>query len=82
MADLGAANLSESNLSGANLLKSYVKNTNLHNTIINSTTLTDVCFENNFIEKIQCKLYRSTSLGNPPYDTNFEHRDSYPVRFP
>ena len=27
MADLGAANLSESNLSGANLLKSYVKNT-------------------------------------------------------
>jgi uncharacterized protein YjbI with pentapeptide repeats len=82
MADFGAANLSESNLSGANLLKSYIKNTNLHNTIINSTTLTDICFENNFIEKIQCKLYRSISLGNPPYETNFEHRDNYPVRFP
>jgi len=82
MADLGAANLSESNLSGSNLLKSYVKNTNLQNIITNSNTLTDTCFSNNFIDKIQCKLFRLTSIGNPPYPTTFEHRDNYKVIYP
>ena len=82
MADLGAANLSEANLSGANLLKSYIKNTNLEHIITDSNTLTDTCFSNDLINKIQCKISRLTSIGNPPYETTFEHRDNYRVIYP
>ena len=82
MADFGAANLSNANLSGANLLQSYVKNTNLENIITDSSTLTDTCFENNLIDKIQCKIYRLVSIDDIPYNTTYEHRDNYKINYP
>ena len=36
----------------------------------------------NLIDKIQCKIFRLTSIGNPPYHTTFEHRDNYKVIYP
>ena len=80
--DFGAANLSNANLSGANLLQSYVKNANLENIITDSSTLTDICFKNNLIDKIQCKIQRLVSIDDIPYNTTNEHRDNYDVVYP
>jgi len=82
MADFGGANLSYSDLSGANLLKSFVKNINRENIIVDSNTLTDICFENNLIDKIQCKIHRLVSIDDLPYNTTYEHRDNYKVIYP
>ena len=82
MADFGFANLSNANLINTNLLKSYFKNTILDNVIVDSSTLTDSCFENNIVNKIQCTLMRYTLPGMPPYETTYEQRDNYKINYP
>jgi hypothetical protein len=64
------------------LHKSYFKNTILDDVLIDSTTLTDSCFENDVINKIQCTLMRYTLPGMPPYETTYEHRDNYKINYP
>ena len=82
MTDFGAANLSNTNLLGANLLKSYFKNTILDDMVIDSTTLTDSCFENDILNKIQCSLIRYSLPGMPSYETTYEQRDNYKINYP
>ena len=69
-------------LIGANLVKSYFKNTILDDIVIGSTTLTDSCFENDIVNKIQCTLMRYTLPGMPPYETTYEQRDNYKINYP
>ena len=49
---------------------------------LKKNTETDICFENNLIDKIQCKIHRLVSIGNIPYNTTYEHRDNYDVVYP
>ena len=58
---------------------SYFKNSKLDGVVMNDSD-NDSCFKQDIINRIFCKINFEINPDRPPYETDFELRDSYSLR--
>ena len=69
--DLGAADLTNANLHNTKIQNSYFKNAKINDVIIDNTD-TDICFEQDFLSKVVCKIKLEINPNSPPYESYFK----------